>query len=241
VVAVVLGAGLCLAAWAADDRPVEVNTQDEKVNYSVGYEVGKDFRRQQLGLSADALLRGMMDAASDGQLLMTPEDIEGILAEFREKQLATRQAESARLAEKGLDEGELFLASNARKEGVVVLPSGLQYRVFKEGTGKQPKATDTVTIRYRGRSIHGAEFDNSDATGGPVTLRVREVRMPGWREGLQLMKEGAHWELVVPSALGFEDRGPLKDRVVILDVELLKVGETEGAQTPRAGQGAAPP
>jgi FKBP-type peptidyl-prolyl cis-trans isomerase FklB len=228
VLIALVGASVCLGARAADERSVELVTQDDRISYSVGHEVGMDLRRQQLELRREALLRGILDAASDAKPLMTREDIERVQAEFRRGQLATRAAQAEALAAKGLDEGTLFLAENARKEGVTVLPNGLQYRIFQPGIGERPKATDMVTLRYRARTVQGAEFDNSDDTGGPVRVRLRELRMPGWREGLQLMREGAHWELVVPPELGIQDRNPLKNRVVILDLELLKVEDADG-------------
>ena len=129
-------------------------------------------------------------------------------------------------ADENRQQGEAFLATNAQVEGVVTLPSGLQYKIIREGTGKQPTASDTVTVHYRGTLIDGAEFDSSYSRGQPATFPVNGV-IQGWVEALQLMKEGAKWQLFIPPELAYGERGAGRDigpnATLIFDVELLTV------------------
>jgi protein SCO1/2 len=136
-------------------------------------------------------------------------------------------------------EGRAFLEENARRPGVVVLPSGLQYRVLEAGSGRQPGSTDAVTVHYRATTTAGTEFDSTYAQGGPMTRRVDQFA-PGWAEGLQLMREGARWELFIPPALGFGERSVLRDRVVVVTMDLLSVAPAPARAEP-AGQGPTPP
>ncbi|MDA8100356.1 MAG: FKBP-type peptidyl-prolyl cis-trans isomerase [Nitrospiraceae bacterium] len=138
--------------------------------------------------------------------------------------LVAKGAESA--AEKNLKEGEAFLAANAKKEGVKTLPSGLQYEVIKEGTGKKPAATDTVTVHYKGTLINGMEFDSSYKRNQPSTFPLNRV-IPGWTEGVQLMKEGSKYRLFIPSHLAYGSRGAGgligPNATLIFEVELLSI------------------
>jgi len=130
------------------------------------------------------------------------------------------------MAETPQQKGEAFLKENATKEGVKTLPSGLQYKEIKAGTGKTPKATDTVSVHYRGTLINGKEFDSSYKRGEPAEFPVNRV-IPGWTEALQLMKEGSKWMLYIPSKLAYGERGAGGDigpnETLIFEVELLKV------------------
>jgi FKBP-type peptidyl-prolyl cis-trans isomerase FklB len=127
-----------------------------------------------------------------------------------------------------------FLAANAKKDGVVTTPSGLQYKVLEAGTGRTPGATDTVTVNYRGTLIDGKQFDSSYDRGKPATFRVDGV-IAGWTEALQMMKEGAKWQLFIPQELAYGERGQLRDKTLIFDVELLSVDTPSG--TAAAGEG----
>ena len=144
-----------------------------------------------------------------------------------QKELMEKQAErNKQLAEKNKTEGEAFLAQNSKKEGVKTLPSGLQYKVIKEGTGKTPKADDTVVTNYRGTSIDGTEFDSSYKRGQPATFPVKGV-IAGWTEALQLMKEGSKWELFIPSNLAYGERGAGNfigpNAALVFEIELITV------------------
>jgi FKBP-type peptidyl-prolyl cis-trans isomerase FklB len=144
-----------------------------------------------------------------------------------QKELVEKQAERTKqIADRNKKEGEVFLAENRKKEGVKILPSGLQYKVIKEGTGKTPKAEDTVVTNYRGTLTDGTEFDSSYKRGQPATFPVKGV-IPGWTEALQLMKEGSKWELFIPSSLAYGERGAGNaigpNATLIFEIELLSV------------------
>jgi FKBP-type peptidyl-prolyl cis-trans isomerase FklB len=142
--------------------------------------------------------------------------------------VAKQQEMVKKLGEKNKVEGEAFLAENKKKEGVITLPSGLQYKVIKAGTGKKPKATDTVTVHYQGTLTDGKEFDSSYRRGQPVTFPVNGV-IPGWTEALQLMEEGAKWQVFIPSSLAYGDRGAGRDigphATLIFEIELVSIQE----------------
>ena len=126
------------------------------------------------------------------------------------------------MAQRAAAAGSAYLAENALAAGVKTTASGLQYRVVKEGTGRAPTATDTVTVHYRGTLVDGTEFDSSHKRGQPATFPVSGV-IPGWTEALQMMKEGAQWQLAIPPNLAYGDRGPLAGQVLVFDVELISV------------------
>jgi len=152
------------------------------------------------------------------------------LTSFKKDFIAKKQELEKQLGEKNKKEGSSFLAENQKKEGVKTLPSGLQYKVIKSGSGKKPKLDDTVTTHYRGSLIDGTEFDSSYRRGKPVTFPVNQV-IPGWTEALQLMEEGAKWELFVPSNLAYGEKGAGNEigpnATLIFEVELISVQEKQ--------------
>jgi FKBP-type peptidyl-prolyl cis-trans isomerase FklB len=172
----------------------------EKISYSVGVEIGTTLKKQGIDVAPDVLTRGVRDALTGAKTLMTEEEIIETLANFKKEFVAKKQELSKQLAEKNKKEGEVFLAENEKKEGVKTLPSGLQYKVIKPGNGKKPKAEDLVTVHYRGTFIGGEEFDSSYRRGKPATFPANRV-IPGWTEVLQLMEEGAKWQVFIPSKL----------------------------------------
>jgi FKBP-type peptidyl-prolyl cis-trans isomerase FklB len=196
----ILGLGVFFCAtstWAAES-PVFKNQKD-KLSYSIGMDIGKNFKGQSIDINPDVFLKGLKDALSGEKPLMTDQEIRETFALFQ-------QELTAKLGDKNKKEGEAFLAENKKKEGVKTLPSGLQYKVMKAGTGKKPKSTDTVLTHYRGTLIDGTEFDSSYRRGKPSAFPVNGV-IPGWTEALLLMEEGAKWQIFVPSALGYGERG----------------------------------
>ena len=228
---VVIGAGLCGGAWAADaPSQLELETENDRVNYSVGYQIGGDFRRQGVEVDAEAVVRGVADALSGGQALISEEERAAALTELQRKVVAVQRAEARKRLQQELDEGKAFLAENARKEGVISRPSGLQYRIITEGTGQSPGPGDSVTVGYRGTLINGNPFYDTADDGEPSTFRLDEV-IPGWQEALPLMKVGAKWRLFVPPDLGFGERTLLRDRVLLFDLELVGVAEAGQAAT----------
>jgi len=212
------------AAFAADAP--ELKTDKEKLSYSIGMDIGGKLKQQSLDVDTELLAQGLKDSYVGGKTILTEDEARQAFKEFQQKQMA-KQAEAMRVqGEKNKADGERFLAENAKKEGVKTLPSGLQYKEITPGKGKSPKATDTVTTNYRGTLIDGTEFDSSYKRGQPATFPVSGV-IPGWTEALQLMKEGAKWELYLPSSLAYGERGAGKEigpnAALIFEVELISV------------------
>jgi len=218
--AVLLFAGFCQAA------EVELKTTEDRANYAVGFSVGTNMKRDGIPVRSQALARGVEDAAAGKNELMTQEEREMALGELQvlaEKNMR----EQARLkGEKAVGEGKEFLAANTRKEGVKTTASGLQYKVIKEGKGGAPKATDTVTVQYRGTLLDGTEFDSSFKRGQPATFKLNQV-IKGWTEGLQLMKPGGRFVFYIPADLAYGAQGAGEavppNSMLIFEVELLSV------------------
>jgi FKBP-type peptidyl-prolyl cis-trans isomerase FklB len=223
----VLGFVLLVSQVSAEEKLV-LKEQKDKISYSIGMNIGNNLKKQSIDVNPDALVSGIKDALSDGKALMTEQEVNETLTAFQ-KEMGAKQAERLKeLGEKNKKEGETFLAENKKKEGVVTLPSGLQYKVIKEGTGETPKLTDTVTTDYRGTLIEGTEFDSSYRRGQQATFPVKGV-IAGWTEALQLMKVGSKWQLFIPSNLAYGERGAGRDigpnATLIFDVELLSIKE----------------
>ncbi|KAF0145710.1 MAG: FKBP-type peptidyl-prolyl cis-trans isomerase FklB [Nitrospirae bacterium] len=223
VLCAVLIAGLAIAA-----EKVEFKTQKDKVSYSIGLDIGNNLKRQSVDINPDAFAKGLKDAFAGRKPLMTEQEIRETMTAFQQEMIAKQLERSKGLGEKNKKEGEAFLAGNKKKEGVVALPSGLQYKVIKEGEGKTPKATDTVTVNYRGTLVDGTEFDSSYKRGQAADFQVGSV-IAGWTEALKLMKEGAKWQLFIPAALAYGERGAGNaigpNAVLIFEIELISVTE----------------
>ncbi|MGB7971555.1 MAG: FKBP-type peptidyl-prolyl cis-trans isomerase [Candidatus Deferrimicrobiaceae bacterium] len=213
--------GVCLAG----DKP-EIKDEKGKINYSIGYQIGGDFKRQGIDLDPDLIVKGIQDALSESKPLMTPQEMRKTLVDLKTKIVADQRKQQKEQAQKNLAEGKAFLAKNAKKKGVKTLPSGLQYKVIEKGNGTSPKKTDSVTVNYRGTLIDGTEFDSSYKRGKPATFRVDGV-IAGWTEALQLMKPGAKWQLFIPANLAYGERGAGPrigpNSALIFEVELTKV------------------
>ncbi len=206
--------------WAAETKAPE--SEIEKVNYSVGYQIGGDFMRQGIEAAPDQLVQGILDALSGGEAKMTLAEMNSTLVALKQKIVAEQQQKQQQALEQYRGEGRDYLAANAKKEGVVVLPSGLQYKVLKSGDGKSPGPHDEVKVNYRGTLIGGQEFDSSFRRGEPATFQVDGV-IKGWTEALQMMHEGDSWMLYVPADLAYGEHGPLAEKTLIFEVELLEV------------------
>ena len=222
---VVLGVVLLVSQANAEEKKA-LQTAKEKQGYSIGVDMGNRLKSNAIDIDADAIAQGLKDALSGGKLLMTEQEMKETLAGLQ-KELMDKQAERTKqIAEKNKKEGEAFLAANKTKECVKTLSSGLQYKVIKEGTGKMPKAEDTVVTNYRGTLVDGTEFDSSYKRGQPATFPVKGV-IPGWTEALQLMKEGSKWELFIPSNLAYGERGAGNvigpNATLIFEIELISV------------------
>ena len=211
-------------AAPAQDAP-ELKTDKDKFSYALGMNFGENFRKQGLEIDSAVFAKAFAESFNGGKTALTDQEMEALLAaasvEIRRK-LAAQQAEKGEASQK---EGEAFLAANKTKEGVVTLPSGLQYKILKAGTGEKATLDDTVVCNYKGTSINGTEFDASEKHGGPATFPVKGV-IAGWTEALQLMPVGSKWQIFVPSNLAYGARGPGDigpNATLIFEVELLSI------------------
>jgi len=224
---IALSIGILAGQVYAQDAVLK--TQKDKVSYSIGMDIGTTLKKQELDVDPAILARGIRDSMSGQKPLMTDQEMRDTITTFQKEMMAKQQEQTKQMGEKNKKQGEAFLAENKKKEGVKTLPSGLQYKVIKAGKGKKPKATDTVTTHYRGTLIDGTEFDSSISRGKPASFPVNGV-IPGWTEALQLMEEGAKWQLFIPSNLAYGDRGtpggPIgPNATLIFDIELISIQE----------------
>jgi FKBP-type peptidyl-prolyl cis-trans isomerase FklB len=208
-------------ATTAAPTSVQLKDQKEKVSYSIGMQIGFNLARAKVEINPDIFFAGVKDSIA-GNPRLTPDQVKDVMAQF-EKDMEQKQKE---LAEKNKTEGAKFLEDNKKKPGVQTTASGLQYKVEKEGTGATPKATDLVTVNYRGTLIDGTEFDSSIKRGQPATFPVNGV-IKGWMEALQLMKQGAKYQLFIPATLAYGERAMGPDigpnSTLIFEVELQEV------------------
>jgi FKBP-type peptidyl-prolyl cis-trans isomerase FklB len=205
---------------------LELKDQKDKESYSLGYQFGQNLKFQGVDVNLDIYTSGIKDALAGEGPQMSTEEIRATITGLQQRLQAAQQKALKEQAEKNLSESKTFLEENKKKEGVKTLPSGLQYKVLTEGSGKAPKADDTVTVNYRGTLIDGTEFDSSYKRGQPATFKVNGV-IKGWTEALQLMKEGSKWQLFIPPDLGYGERGAGRNippnSTLIFEVELISV------------------
>jgi FKBP-type peptidyl-prolyl cis-trans isomerase FklB len=226
----VIAVGTLFLAVQVYGEEISLKEKKDKVSYAIGLDVGNAMKKQSIDIDTDIFVKGLKDALSGGKKLMTDDEIRETMTAFS-REMADKQKETMKkVAEKNKQEGDAFLAENKKKEGVKTLPSGLQYKVITEGTGKTPQAADTVTVNYRGTLMDGTEFDSSFKRGQPASFPVNGV-IKGWTEALQLMKEGAKWQLFIPTDLAYGDKGAGgtigPNAVLIFDVELISIKEAE--------------
>jgi FKBP-type peptidyl-prolyl cis-trans isomerase len=221
---VILGILFLVSQVNAQENLVLKNQKD-KISYIIGMDIGTNLKKQSIDIDSNILAKGVKDALAGTKPLLTEQEIQETMVAFQ-KEMMAKQAE---VAKKNKAEGEAFLTENKKKEGVKTLLSGLQYKVIKAGTGKKPKSTDTVTAHYRGTLINGTEFDSSYKRGQPATFPVSGGMIPGWTEALQLMEEGAKWQLFIPSNLAYGEKGAGRDigpnATLIFEIELVSIQE----------------
>ncbi len=209
----------------AADKP-DLSDAKKRASYAIGMDIGTSFKNNGLDIDPALLAAGLADSFG-GTPAMTETEMRATLDAFQ-KQLQAKAMEKQKAdADKNIKAGEVFMAANAKKEGVKTTASGLQYRVLKSGTGRKPKATDTVRTHYHGTLVDGTVFDSSVRRNEPAEFEVNGV-IPGWTEALQLMKEGDKWELVIPAKLAYGERGtpggPIgPNSTLVFEVELLSI------------------
>lgn len=202
----VLVVGLLTAGARAQDEAAVLKTQKDKVSYAVGADIARSFKKQGVDINLDLFIKGLKDELSGEKLLMTGKDLQAALNEFQTELKQKRARAIKDVAEDNKRKGGAFLSANKGEERVVTLPSGLQYKILKEGNGARPTEADTVEVQYRGTLIDGTEFDSSYHREQPATFKVTGV-IPGWKEALQLMPVGSKWQLFVPPELAYGEKG----------------------------------
>jgi FKBP-type peptidyl-prolyl cis-trans isomerase FklB len=239
---VIFSASLLVLPLFGQEKSTQLKDQKDKVSYSIGMQIGFNLARQKVDINPDVLAAGIKDSLA-GKPQLNPDQVKEVMATF-EKDMEQKQKDSG---EKNKAEGTKFLEENKKKEGVKTTASGLQYKVLKDGNGPQPKASDTVTVNYRGTLINGTEFDSSYKRGQPASFPVNGV-IKGWTEALQLMKVGSKYQLFIPSNLAYGERSVSPDlaanSTLIFEVELLdaKPAPTPAPAAPaKAPSPAAPP
>lgn len=210
----------------AADQELKLETEKQKTSYAIGYNIGDNLKQIKDEIDMGILMQALKDSIEKGKARMSAQEMQNTMAHFQQK-LRTRQQEQIKAAGgKNKTAGAAFLKENAAKAGVKVTGSGLQYQVLAEGNGPKPKTTDRVKVHYRGTLIDGTEFDSSFARGKPVVFSLNGV-IPGWTEGIQLMKVGGKYKFFIPPELAYKDRGAGRtigpNATLIFEVELLGI------------------
>ncbi|AKS42318.1 FKBP-type peptidyl-prolyl cis-trans isomerase [Wenzhouxiangella marina] len=221
-----IAAALVATVATAPVLAQELESDMDRLSYTVGMDIGNSLSDQGLELNLDLLVEALRATYNGEETRLTPEEAlaeRDAFMQRRQQELADQRAQDAA---RNLEEGQAFLAQNREREGVMETESGLQYRVIEEGEGASPAATDTVTVHYRGSLLNGTEFDSSYNRGQPATFALNQV-IPGWTEGVQLMSEGAKYEFFIPSDLAYGEQGrpgPIgPNSTLIFEVELISV------------------
>jgi len=216
---------------AAKTAPAPLTTKKEKFSYALGMNIGKNLGNQlkqgSVEVDWNLVSQGLKDSATGGKTRLTEEEAKTVFNEVQGEVQKAAQEKAKATAAKNKADGDAFLAANKDKEGVVTLPSGLQYKILKAGDGPKPAASDQVVCNYKGTLVNGTEFDSSYKRGQPATFGVGQV-IKGWTEALQLMPVGSKWQLFIPSSLAYGERGEPRggiepNEVLIFEVELMSI------------------
>jgi FKBP-type peptidyl-prolyl cis-trans isomerase FklB len=236
--------GECHSAGARDgDMLVDMNAIQNRAGYSAGYMFGDQLaklQRQEPGIELEAVFRGILDALSGTEARLNAAEMRAALQSIERRVAADRVPPRSQARNRGYRDD--FAALNAKREGVVSLPSGVQYEILKAGTGGQPGAGDAVLVSYQASLTNGAVFDATYEDGEPVRLQLDEIVVPGLKEALLLMKEGAKWRVVIPPRMGFARSGnnQLRRRDLIYEIELVAVEVPADRAAMPAGTATAP-
>jgi len=225
-----LGLGL-ICAVPVTALAQDLESDSGKLGYSIGYEFGAELRSYDIDINLDSVFQAVRDAYGESEPRLEVTEMRDLMVQLQEKIRQERMAAFQQLAEQNQARAEEFLASNRGKNGIVTLPSGVQYRVIEEGDGSRPNADDMVTVHYRGSKTDGREFDSSFRRGVPAVFQVNAV-IEGWQEVLPLMREGAMWQVFLPPELAFGVRGdpPMigPNEALQFDLRLVQIGVPEG-------------
>jgi FKBP-type peptidyl-prolyl cis-trans isomerase FklB len=212
-----------VTGFAQKKKPV---SQKEKVSYSIGVNIGKNMQMQEIEIDQSQLIQGLKDGLSNAKTALTDKEMEETMKSFQEVMMNKMNAKQKVEGEKNMKVGQVFLAENKKKEGVVTLPSGLQYKIITQGNGPKPSLNQTVRCHYRGTLVDGREFDSSYERGEPTEFPVSGV-IKGWTEALQLMPTGSKWQLFIPSDLAYGPNGAGQtigpNATLIFDIELIAI------------------
>lgn len=228
------------ATQPADTSPADevLKTEKDKLSYALGLDIGRTLKMRQMDVDPDIMAQAVKDVLADGATLLTQDQARQVYTDWQAKQREVMQKQRDEQGLKNKEEGEKFLAENAKKEGITTTPSGLQYKVITKGEGPIPKEGDKVEAHYAGRLIDGTEFDSSIKRDRPFTFEVKSGRggvIDGWVEAIKLMPVGSKWEIYVPSELAYKDRGAGQaigpNAVLIFEIELLGIKESTGTAT----------
>ena len=215
---------LFLVSQVNAQENIVFKNQKDKMSYIIGMDIGNNLKQQSIDVEPNILAKGVKDALTGGKPLLSEQEIRETMTAFQSEMKGKQEV----VAQKNKEQGDAFLAENKKKEGVKTLQSGLQYKVIKAGIGKKPKLNDQVTTNYRGTLIDGTEFDSSYKRGQPASFQVSGV-IPGWTEALQLMEEGAKWQLFIPSNLAYGERGAGgvigPNATLVFEIELISIQE----------------
>jgi FKBP-type peptidyl-prolyl cis-trans isomerase FklB len=225
---------------AAKGAAPALTTRKQKFSYALGMNIGTGYsqglKKQSVEVDWSLVAQGMKDAAAGRKTALTEDEAKAVLAEVQTELQKNQQAKMQETAAKNKSEGDAFLAANKGKEGVVTLPSGLQYKILTAGTGPKPTATDSVVCNYRGTLTDGTEFDSSYKRGKPATFGISQV-IKGWTEALELMPVGSKWQLFIPADLAYGERGEQRGGIgpnstLIFDVELMSIVDKTKSDKP---------
>jgi len=207
-------------------KPLTLDTPKDKLSYAIGMNFGGSLHKQSVEVDTNILVRGLRDSLAGGKTLLTEEESRSVITQLQAEMRKKQEEKMAQAGEANMKAGQEFLAANKSKDGVVTLPSGLQYKIVQAGTGAKPTASDSVVCNYRGTLINGTEFDSSYKRGQPATFPVSGV-IKGWTEALQLMPVGSKWQLFVPADLAYGARGAGPgigpNSTLIFEVELISI------------------
>jgi FKBP-type peptidyl-prolyl cis-trans isomerase FklB len=227
-------------------KPLVPVTEKDKQSYAIGLNVGRSLHRDDVDVEPKFVLQGLQDAVANGKVQLTDDQIKTVMTALQTQVRQKMEAKRLAQVETNKKEGTAFLAANAKKEGVVTLPSGLEYKILTPGTGPKPTATDSVVCNYRGTLLDKTEFDSSYKRGKPATFPVTGV-IKGWTEALQLMPVGSKWQIYIPADLAYGERGqgPIgPNATLVFDLDLLSIAPKAAeapATTPAPAATPAPP